>query len=294
MAVRRPSTLRSLIVSMRPKQWLKNAFVLTGIVFSGRAFEFEADIRALGAFVAFCAVSSAMYLLNDVADRATDRLNPRTASRPIATGALSSRTAIVAALALCAGALALGTSVNWQTVTVLAGFIVLQVLYSTSLKHLLLIDVMAIATGFVLRALAGIVAIDGVLSPWLLLEAGMLSLFRGLTKRRGEVVALAGAPPSQRRVLAGYSVKLLDELISVTTPTILIVYAIYCVLGARSPLMLVTVPFVLYGIFRVVVMMQKDPGMTEDPSTIAWQDRPLLVCIAIWAVIAGTITVYTS
>lgn len=286
-----PTRYRMLLETMRPRQWTKNAFVLAGIVFSGRVFEGEAELRSWATFAAFCLMSSAAYLVNDVHDRETDRLNPRTAGRPLARGDLEPRVAALAAAGCAAAALAIAALINWETLTVLGGFAVLQVAYSGFLKHVLFVDVMAIAAGFIARALAGPLAIDAELSPWLLLATGLLALFLGLTKRRSETVALGDAPPAQRRVLAHYSIALLDELIAVVTPCIVMVYAIYCVLAAPTDAMLVTLPFVLYGIFRVLYLIHHRSLETEDPSVIAIRDRPLLICILLWGITAGVITV---
>lgn len=280
-----------LLETMRPKQWTKNAFVLAGLIFSGRALEPEAELQAWTAFVAFCAISGASYLINDLRDRETDRLNPRTAGRPIARGDIGPRTALIAAGGSTVFALGAALACNWETALVVAGYGLLQVAYSHWLKHVLFIDVMSIAAGFLLRALAGLVAIDAELSPWLLLATGLLATFLGLAKRRGEVVALGAAPPQQRPVLANYSLALLDELIAVVTPSILMTYALYCVLAAPSDVMLVTLPFVLYGIFRVLYLIHHHGRSTEDPSTLAIHDRPLLFCILTWGVAAGIIQV---
>ena len=280
-----------LLESMRPRQWTKNLFVFAGIVFSGRVFEADAELRTWATFVAFCLMSSAAYLLNDVRDRDTDRMNPRTANRPIARGDLAPRTALTAAVACALAALGIAALINWETLAVLGGFAVLQFVYSAYLKHVQFVDVMAIAAGFIARALAGPLSIDAELSPWLLLATGLLSLFLGLTKRRSEIVALGDAPPTARRVLAHYSIALLDELIAVVTPCIVMVYAIYCVLAAPTDAMLVTLPFVLYGIFRVLYLIHHRSLTTEDPSVIAVRDRPLLVCILMWGITAGIITV---
>ena len=285
-----PTRYRMLLETMRPRQWTKNAFVLGGVVFSGRALEVDAELRAWFTLAAFCLISSAAYLLNDLRDRETDRLNPRTANRPIARGDIGPRTALVAAAGCTALALAAAAAMNWQTLAVVAGFAVLQAAYSNGLKHLLFIDVMTIAGGFLLRALAGLVCIDAELSPWLLLATGLLALFLGLAKRRGEMVALAGAQPTQRPVLAHYSLALLDELIAVVTPCIVMVYALYSVLAAPTDAMLVTLPFVIYGIFRVLYLIHHRSGVTEDPSVLATRDRPLMACIALWGVGAGVIT----
>jgi 4-hydroxybenzoate polyprenyltransferase len=280
---------------MRPRQWSKNAFVFGGLVFSGEALHFEPQLRAWTTFVAFCLMSGATYLLNDAADAETDRLNPRTASRPIARGDLPVRTALVAAALSAAVALGLGALVNWKTLLTLAGFMVLQFAYSNWLKHILFVDVMAISAGFVLRAFAGLVCIPVAISPWLLLCTGLLALFLGLAKRRGEAVALGGTAHPQRPVLEGYSVALLDELISVITPSILVAYSLYTVLGSKSgDAMLLTVPFVLYGIFRVLWLIHHHAATTEEPAVVVWRDKPLLVCILLWGATAAVISVVSG
>lgn len=286
---------RMLLETMRPKQWTKNAFVLAGVIFSGRVLEVDAQLAAWTTFASFCAISSATYLVNDLRDRETDRLNPRTAQRPIARGDIGPRTAIIATLGCVVVAVGLAAMVNLGTLAVVACFAALQFAYSFGLKHVLFVDVMVIATGFLARALAGLVAIDAVFSPWLLLATGLLALFLGLTKRRAEVVSLGSRPPTQRPVLAGYSVALLDELIAVVTPSILMVYALYGVLGAASDLMLITLPFVLYGIFRVLYLIHHGDRSTEteDPSVIAVRDAPLLICILLWGATAAVITAVT-
>lgn len=285
---------RMLLETMRPKQWSKNAFVLAGLVFSGRALELDAEIRAWTTFVAFCAISAASYLINDVRDRETDKLNPRTAGRPVARGDIGPRTALTAAAALAAVALAMTAAINIETAATLAGYAVLQLAYSMWLKHEIFIDVMSIAAGFLLRAYAGLLCIDAEISPWLLLATGMLALFIALAKRRGEVVALAGMPPTQRPVLAFYSIPLLDELIAVVTPAIVMVYALYGVLGAQSDAMLITLPFVIYGIFRVLFLIHHKSAETEDPSVLAVRDRRLGICIVLWGFSAALITVLSS
>lgn len=280
-----------LLQAMRPRQWTKNLFVFAGIVFSGRVLEADAELRTWSTFAAFCLMSSAAYLINDVHDRDVDRVNPRTANRPIARGDLSPRRAIALAIACAAVALAIAALVNWETLATLGAFALLQLAYSAFLKHVQFVDVMTISAGFVTRALAGPLCIDAELSPWLVLATGLLALFLALTKRRSEIVALGEDSPAQRRVLAHYSTGLLDELIAVVTPSIVMVYAIYCVLAAPTDLMLSTLPFVLYGIFRMLFLIHHRSETTEDPSVLAVRDRPLLACVVLWGVVAGAITV---
>jgi 4-hydroxybenzoate polyprenyltransferase len=291
--VRAAGTLRtaSLVVEgMRPRQWVKNAFVLGGVLYSGQFVEAGPLSTALVVFAAFCLASGAAYLVNDAVDAETDRLNPRTAARPIARGELSPRTAVGAAVLADLVALAIAALVNWETLATLGGFIALQVAYSTLLKHQLFIDVMAVAGGFVLRAYAGLVAIDVEISEWLLLCTGLLALFLGFGKRRGEVVAMGGSAHPQRPVLEQYSVALVDELIAVVTPSIIVAYSLYAVLAARSQAMLLTVPFVMYGVFRVLYLIHHGSRLPDDPTVVVWHDRPLQVCIVLWGVSAGLIS----
>ena len=176
----------------------------------------------------------------------------------------------------------------------LAGYIVLQLGYSHGLKHVLFIDVMAIAAGFVLRAAAGGLAIEVPISQWLLLCTGLLAVFLGFTKRRAEAVALGGTAQPKREVLDHYSVGLLDELIAVVTPATVVVYSIYAATGAPTHWMLLTVPFVMYGIFRVLYLIHHHSAMTEEPAVVVYRDRPLQVCVILWGITAATIAAVAS
>lgn len=283
-------TVRAVVETMRPKQWVKNLFVFAGIAFSGQLADLSRERSAWLTFAAFCLVSGATYLFNDACDMESDRMNPRTARRPVARGALSQRSAFVAAGLAMGMALALAVSVNLPTAGALVGFAALQIAYSMSLKHVLFVDVLAISAGFVLRAYAGLVAVDVAISPWILLCTGLLALFLGLGKRRGEALALGGESHPQRRVLDSYSVDLIDELIAVVAPGVVVAYALYTVLGAASELMLLTVPFVIYGLFRALYLMRSDANLAEDPTSLALRDKPLQLCIVLWAVTAGAIS----
>jgi 4-hydroxybenzoate polyprenyltransferase len=287
----RKSTAGLVLEAMRPRQWVKNVFVLSGLVFAGETFD-AGKVATVGlVFVAFCLASGAAYLVNDVVDAESDRHAPRTASRPIARGDLSPRTALLAAVLATLVAFGLVAVTTWQTVVTLAGFLVLQGAYSYRLKHILFVDIMAIAAGFVLRAYAGLISIDIPFSIWLLLCTGLVSLFLGLGKRRGEAMALGGANSRHRRVLDEYSVDLIDELIGVVAPSILTAYVLYAVLGAKTQLMLLTAPFVIYGIFRVLFLIHyAGSKLPDDPTELVWRDRPLQICIVLWGLSAGVIT----
>jgi 4-hydroxybenzoate polyprenyltransferase len=278
-----------ILETMRPKQWIKNTFVLAGLLFAGKALHLDAVGAALAVFVAFCLVSGATYLVNDAMDAEADRHNPRTASRPIARGDLSPATALFAAGVSAGAGMLIAGLVNWQSLAAIGGFILLQLAYSHGLKHVLFLDVMAIAAGFVIRAAAGGLAIDVPISSWLLLCTGLLAVFLGFTKRRGEAVALGGSAQPKRAVLDHYSVGLLDELIAVVTPATVVVYSIYAITGAHTHAMLLTVPFVMYGIFRVLFLIHHRSNMTEEPAVVVYRDRPLLICVVLWAICAAAI-----
>ena len=278
---------------MRPREWTKNAFCLAGVVFSSRFTEGPALLDALVVFAAFCLASGAAYLLNDVMDAEVDRHQPRTGGRPIARGDLSPQLALMAAVPTAAAAIAMAAALNLATLGALVGFLVLQAGYSLGLKHLVFVDVMTIAAGFVVRAAAGSLAIDVWLSPWLLLCTALLALLLGLSKRRGEAVALGGEASPRRQVLEDYSVDLLDELIALVAPSVVISYALYCILGAESDAMLLTLPFVLYGIFRLLLIIQHSPRRTDEPAVIAIEDRPMLATMVLWAVASGAIAFLT-
>ena len=287
-------TFALVVETMRPRQWVKNAFVLAGLVFSGRLLEVDAQVNAWTMFVAFCLVSGATYLFNDAADAVADGHNPRTAGRPIARGDLSVATARAAAAAAAVVSLGMAAAIGLEELGIVAGFVVLQVAYSCGLKHVLFVDLFIIAGGFILRAFAGAAAVDVVISEWLLLCTGLLALFLGLAKRRAEVVALGGTDHPQRPVLEGYSVTLIDELIAVVTPAIVVAYALYAITGAESgSVMLLTLPYVLYGIFRMLYLMHHRSAVSEEPTVLVWRDRPLLACIALWGLTGALIVVLT-
>jgi 4-hydroxybenzoate polyprenyltransferase len=292
-AARKPLPLL-ILEGMRPKQWIKNTFVLAGLAFAGKSLDLGAVAAAFSVAGAFCLASGATYLLNDARDAEADRHNPRTASRPIARGDLSPQMALAAATLSALLALGIALLVNWQSAAVVAGYIVLQLGYSHGLKHVLFVDVMGIAAGFVLRAAAGGLAIDVPISSWLLLCTALLAVFLGFTKRRAEAVALGGSTQPRREVLDHYSVGLLDELIAVVTPATLVVYSIYAAIGSQTQWMLLTVPFVMYGIFRVLFLIHHHSAMTEEPAVVAYRDRPLLICVALWGICAATIAAIAS
>ncbi len=283
----------NLLISIRPGQWTKNLLVFAGLLFGRRLLDPVAVGDALAAFGVFCALSSGVYLINDVADRESDRRHPLKARRPIASGALPVPAAMAGAAVILVGAsiaaLALGP---WFAAVALA-YVALQALYSGPLKHIVIIDVLTLAIGFVLRAVAGAVAVDVEISHWLLVCTVLLALFIALAKRRHEIVLLAGDAPTHRPILGEYSPYLLDQMIAVVTASTLIAYIFYTVSPETqakfgTPWLGLTIPFPLYGIFRYLYLVHRREG-GGSPADLLLTDRPLLVCVALWAVAVAAI-----
>ena len=281
------STPALLFFSLRPAQWTKNLLVFAGLLFGGRLLDSRALLISLAAFAIFCGLSGAVYLFNDIADREADRHHPIKRRRPLASGELSSTVALTAGLALVATALAAAFVISPAFGFVSASYAALLTLYSSMLKHLVIIDVLTIAAGLVLRAVAGAVAIDVPISHWLLICTTLLALFIALSKRRHELTLLSEGASGHRRILEEYSPYLVDQMIAVVTASTVVAYSVYAAesetaerLGtARLPL---TIPFVLYGIFRYLYLVhQRQQG--GSPAELLVNDRPLLMCVALWA-----------
>jgi 4-hydroxybenzoate polyprenyltransferase len=251
--------LPPLIRALRPLQWVKNLFVLAPAVFAHRALEPEVMARGGLAFAAFCAASSAVYLLNDLQDREADRLHPLKRLRPLAAGTLSVGTAWGAALGLGAGALAAGLWLGPHFTAILGGYLALNLAYSWHLKHVVILDVMSVAAGFVLRVEGGAAAVAVSVSSWILLCTIFLALFLAFSKRRHELLLLAEGASDQRRVLSHYSPKFLDQMINVVTASAVLSYALYATaeetLAQHGRGLMVTIPFVLFGVFRYLYLI---------------------------------------
>jgi 4-hydroxybenzoate polyprenyltransferase len=283
----------NLLYSLRPGQWTKNLIVFAGLIFGEQLGNPAAVINAVTAFAVFCALSGVIYLVNDIRDRDADRLHPLKSKRPIASGALPVSTAALVAALLGGAALGMAFWLGQMFGLVAVGYVVLLGLYTVSLKHVVILDVLTIAGGFVLRAAAGAVAIDVPFSHWLLLLTLLLALFLALSKRRAELVTLASSAKDHRPSLAEYSPYLLDQMISVVSASTLLAYAFYTIspdtvqrFGTDN--LLFTVPFPLYGIFRYLFLVhQRDGG--GNPSEHLLTDRPLLTCVALWGVAVITI-----
>lgn len=271
---------------MRPHQWTKNGFVLAALVFSQHLLDPSYGVRALAAFVAFCLLSSSVYIFNDIRDRDQDKVHPRKRNRPIASGELSTKAAGAAGTGLLLAGLALSVPLGVPFTLAAASYLLLQAGYILALKSIVLIDVLVISLGFVIRAIAGAAAISVYISPWLILCTFLIALFLALAKRRHELVYLNEEAASHRSNLADYTVPLLDQLISIVTAATIISYSIYTLspgvtekFGNRY--MVLTLPFVLYGIFRYLYLVYvKEKG--DSPTRVLLADVPLLISALLW------------
>jgi 4-hydroxybenzoate polyprenyltransferase len=283
----RPSALKALLLTLRPEQWTKNLLVFAGLMFGGRLLDVAALWQAIAAFAVFCALSSAVYIFNDLADREVDRLHPLKSTRPIASGDLSPARAAMTGIVLAGVGLAVATLLRPELGLAGAAYLLLLLLYSAALKHLVIVDVLVISGGFVLRAVAGAIAVDVPISHWLLVCTTLLALFLALSKRRHELTLLGEGAVSHRRILEEYSPYLLDQMIAVVTASTLVAYTLYTTdadTAARlgTSRLGLTIPFVLYGIFRYLYLVHQKRG-GGSPSTLLVTDRPLLACVALWA-----------
>ncbi len=282
----RRSTLSLLVISLRPEQWTKNLLLFAGLLFGGRLLEMSAVLTAGAAFAIFCALSGSVYLFNDVWDQDADRRHPLKQARPVATGDLTARTALSAAAVLAMVALAAAFLISVPLVAVAAGYLLLLLLYSAALKHVVIVDVLTISAGFVLRAIAGALAVNVPIGAWLLSCTALLSLFLALSKRRHELLLLGEGATDHRRILEEYSPYLLDQMIAVVTTSTLIAYTVFATsadtaqrLGTSR--LGLTIPFVLYGIFRYLYLVhQKRDG--GSPAALLAADRALLACVVLW------------
>jgi 4-hydroxybenzoate polyprenyltransferase len=278
---------------MRPWQWVKNLFVLTPLLFSHNLFAPAAVGRALASFILFCLVSSSVYLLNDIQDRSQDRLHPIKRLRPLAAGELNLGVAFGAMMTFLLVTLAGGVLLDKTLALVLLSYWLINLLYSTWLKDQVILDVFALASGFVLRVVGGGVAISVEISHWLILCTMLLALFLGFSKRRHELVRLGQGAGAHRQVLEEYNPHFLDMMISIVTPSTVMSYALYTVSEEtiqrfHTRGLLLTLPFVLYGIFRYLYLVYHE-NQGEDPTQSLLTDRPMVINLCLWALTIGVI-----
>ncbi len=283
----------ALLEAMRPRQWTKNVFVFAGIVFARRLFDVPALIVSLGAFALFCLLSGSVYLVNDVLDAEQDRQHPTKRKRPIASGRLSPGVALAAALLIAGLAVGLSFTLTTAFAVIAIIYLALNLLYSSALKHIVILDVLSIAIFFVLRAAAGAAAISVPISHWLLICTILLALFVALSKRRHELTLLENNASAHRASLTEYTPYLLDQMIAVVTASTLMAYSLYTV-DARtvhevgSDRLMYTIPCVIFGIFRYLYLIHQK-GEGGDPDRIIVSDRPFLINLVVWAAIAAAV-----
>jgi 4-hydroxybenzoate polyprenyltransferase len=271
--------------AMRPRQWTKNVLLLAALLFAGKAAEAALWPQAIGAVIAFCALSSAVYVVNDIHDVRQDRLHPTKRLRPLASGDLSIASGVCLAALLVSIAFAVGAVVGSSFVVLLAVFAALQAAYTFALKRVPIVDVAAIALGFALRAAAGAAAVDVRTSAWLIVCTILLACFLGFAKRRGELVHVRAAGGGGRSVLALYTQPLLDVLAWVTALAAVASYVVYTVVARDQAELLATVPFVAFGVARYLQLVhRRDLG--EEPEVVLLSDVPILLTVTLWALTA--------
>jgi 4-hydroxybenzoate polyprenyltransferase len=279
--------LTALLVSLRPHQWIKNTVVLAPLLFAQLLFDRSSLFLALGAFLVFCMLSGAVYLINDLADLDGDGRHPVKRNRPLPSGALSPSFARWAALLLTAAGLAAAAAIGRAFATTALVYFSLMTAYSLALKNVVVLDVLIVAFGFVLRAIAGAQAIHVAFSNWLLICTLLFALFLTLAKRRQELTLLTDGAAEHRKILGEYSPYLLDQMINVVTASTVVSYALYTLAPETvskfgTDRLVWTLPFVLFGILRYLYLVhQKEEG--GNPSRVLLNDKPILVTVALWA-----------
>lgn len=273
--------IRSLVALMRPKQWLKNLFVFGAILFSGGFFKEDLLLSNIYVFIMFCLAASVVYVLNDIVDVNKDRLHPVKKNRPIASGKVSVSQGIILNIILFIVIVAFNYKFNKEILFILLLYIVMNVFYSFILKNVVIIDVLIITAGFVLRVESGSVASNAELSPWIILCTILLSLFIALNKRKSEIISMKADSSKTRRILEEYSVELIDKMLTIVTPSILMAYCLYTFNSIQDRSMMITIPFVLYGIFRYQYLMEKE-NIGGKPEDIFTKDIPFVINIVCW------------
>ncbi|HSO13636.1 MAG TPA: decaprenyl-phosphate phosphoribosyltransferase [Anaerolineales bacterium] len=283
--------LKHLLKTMRLRQWTKNGFIFFALIFDKQLFQQEPFLKTLEGFILFCLISSSVYLFNDITDIEADRRHPEKKHRPLASGKLPVSVAMPAAFVLALASLLLGWLLEPYFAVIIALYFVINLLYSRWLKHVPILDVLIISSGFVLRVAAGVMLITVErFSPWLYMITVLFSLYIGLGKRRAEMNLLAQGASAHRKVFEGYTIPLLDQYITIVSGMTIVAYSLYTFSAPNLPenhTMMLTIPFVVYGIFRYLQLIQTGHA-AGSPDEVALKDRPLQITVLLWglAVIA--------
>ncbi len=277
--------IKLILKAMRPKQWIKNLLIYSALEFDQQLFQLVPFLRTTAGFISFCLGASAIYLVNDLVDIEQDKLHPIKKDRPLASGRLDPRIAKVTIVVLLIISISLGFYLSLGFSAVLLTYLVLTLLYTFKLKHIPIIDVLILATGYVLRVTAGVTLITVArFSPWMYMCVTLLALFMGLGKRRAEMVLMAQNANSSRRVLDGYTIPFVDQLIAIVSSTTIIAYALYTFSAENLPdnhLMMLTIPFVIYGIFRYLYLIHVE-NKGGAPEELVLTDKPLMATGILW------------
>lgn len=287
--------LSALLKTMRPRQWIKNIFIFAALIFDHKLLQTDLLARTLAGFALLCLLSSVVYLVNDLADMDKDRQHPKKRHRPLASGRLAPRVAVAATVGLLLVALPLSFALEAAFGLIALVYLAANLLYSFWLKHVVLIDVLIVALGYLLRAIAGAWLVASAISPWLYICLTLLALFLGFGKRRGELLLMQNETGNSRRVLQDYSLPFLDELINLVATATVVAYSLYTFSAANLPAnhaMMLTIPFVLYGVFRYLYLIHIK-GEGGAPDELVLTDRPLQVTFALWG-LAAVLILYLS
>jgi 4-hydroxybenzoate polyprenyltransferase len=273
---------KEILISMRPKQWYKNLVIFIGIAFSLNLLNFNLWITVISAFIIFCLLSGSIYLINDVLDIEKDRKHPKKSKRPLPSGTLKPYQAISSAGIFIIIAIIGSYLINIPFFIISVAFFILMLVYSLFLKPLVIVDILVISSGFVIRAIAGALAISVFVSPWLIICTFLLALFLALGKRRHEIFLLGDDAYQHRQSLEGYSTTMLDQMIIITTSTLIMSYSLYTFFS-NNILMMLTIPFAFYGIFRYLLLIHSK-NIGGEPEML-FKDRGMLISIILWILI---------
>ncbi|MFZ3385354.1 MAG: decaprenyl-phosphate phosphoribosyltransferase [Candidatus Methanoperedens sp.] len=275
--------LKELLITMRPQQWYKNLVLFVSIIFSLNIRNLEMWPIVISAFFVFCLISGGEYIINDIIDREKDKKHPKKQKRPIASGKLKLNHALLFSIILIIGGLIVSYFINIQFMILSISYILLILLYSLILKHIIIVDILVISIGFVIRAIAGGVAINVFISPWLIVCTFLVALFLAIAKRRHEVVLLGDEGKNHRKILSDYSTIALDQMMSIATAALIISYSMYTFLS-NNYYMMITIPFAIYGIFRYLLLVHSSNFGGE--AEMLFKDRGMQICIVLWGVTA--------
>ncbi|HAT4308470.1 TPA: decaprenyl-phosphate phosphoribosyltransferase [Clostridium perfringens] len=285
------SFIINLLKLMRPKQWIKNFFVFGALIFSYSFLNLNKTIAALIAFILFCLISSTVYIMNDILDVEKDRVHPKKRFRPIASGAISIKQANIALVVLLAISMISSFMINKGLFFILVLYFINNIFYSFKIKNIVILDVISIAVGFILRVIAGGVAIDVSLSGWILLCTFFISLFLGFEKRRNEIIKLEGKANEHRKILDDYSDELLKQFSDITLTCTVISYAMYTFVAYENAYMMITNIFVVYGLFRYKYLSMKK-GEGGSPTETVLTDKSIIIDVILWVITSIIILLY--